>query len=100
MRAQTILFLSVDGVKEKLDCRPYRGRGEGNPKKLVEAASRAFPTLSIILTIRGRRPGYAKAASASKESASRVENWATFSFDEPQGCAREFLRGNLTGLEP
>src|ERR1035441_9120163 len=52
MRAQTILFLSVDGVKEKLDCRPYRGRGEGNPKKLVEAASRAFPTLSIILTIR------------------------------------------------
>jgi hypothetical protein len=53
MRAQTILFLSVDGVKEKLDCRPYRGRGEGNPKKLVEAASRAFPTLSIILTIRG-----------------------------------------------
>src|ERR1039457_393885 len=54
MRAQTILFLSVDGVKEKLDCRPYRGRGEGNPKKLVEAASRAFPTLSIILTIRGK----------------------------------------------
>src|ERR1039458_9043523 len=52
MRAQTILFLSVDGVKEKLDCRPYRGHGEGNPKKLVEAASRAFPTLSIILTIR------------------------------------------------
>src|ERR1035441_10735346 len=29
MRAQTILFLSVDGVKEKLDCRPYRGGGEG-----------------------------------------------------------------------
>src|ERR1017187_4592598 len=53
MRAQTILFLSVDGVKEKLDCRPYRGRGEGNPKKLVEAASCAFPTRSIILTIRG-----------------------------------------------
>jgi hypothetical protein len=52
MRAQTILFLSVDGVKEKLDCRPYRGGGEGNPKKLVEAASRAFLTRSIILTIR------------------------------------------------
>src|ERR1019366_10330778 len=52
MRAQTILFLLVDRVREKLDCRPYRGRGEGNPKRLVEAASRAFPTRSIILTIR------------------------------------------------
>ena len=29
-----------------------RTGGEGNPKKLVEAASRAFPPRSIILTIR------------------------------------------------
>src|SRR5664280_231653 len=63
MRAQTILFLSVDGVKEKLDCRSYRGRGEGNPKKLVEAASRAFPTLSIILTIRDGCKGVAASIS-------------------------------------
>ena len=33
MRAQTILFLSVDGVKEKLDCRPYRGGGEGQSQE-------------------------------------------------------------------
>src|SRR5664279_2422370 len=31
----------------------------------------------------GRRPGYAR-PPLPKESASRVENWATFSFDEPQ----------------
>src|ERR1035437_878522 len=33
MRAQTILFLSVDGVKEKLDCRPYRGGGKGQSQE-------------------------------------------------------------------
>src|ERR1039458_9510843 len=52
MRAQTILFLSVDRVKGKLDCRPYRGRGEGNPKRLVEAASLAFSNRSSFLTLR------------------------------------------------
>ena|ERR1019366_6102193 len=61
MRAQTILFLSVDGVKEKLDCRPYRGRGEGNPKRLVEAASRAFSNRSSFLTLRALVAGKAKA---------------------------------------
>jgi len=39
MRAQTILFLLVDRVRGKLDCRPYRPGGEGNPKRLVEAVS-------------------------------------------------------------
>src|SRR5664279_4433243 len=53
MRAQTILFLLVDRVKGKLNCRPYRGGGEGNPKRLVEAASVAFSNRSNILTIRG-----------------------------------------------
>src|ERR1035441_3803930 len=52
MRAQTILFLLVDRVREKLDCRPYRGGGEGNPKRLEEAASLAFSNRSIFLTIR------------------------------------------------
>ena len=52
MRAQTILFLLVDRVREKLDCRPYRDGGEGNPKRLGEAASLAFPTRSFFLTIR------------------------------------------------
>src|ERR1039458_4896019 len=52
MRAQTILFLVVDRVMGKLDCRPYRGGGEGNPNRLVEAASRAFSNRSNILTIR------------------------------------------------
>ena|ERR1017187_6642115 len=52
MRAQTILFLLVDRVKGKLNCRPYRGGGEGNPKRLVEAASVAFSNRSNILTIR------------------------------------------------
>src|ERR1019366_4558070 len=52
MRVQTILFLLVDRVKGKLDCRPYRGGGESNPKRLVEAASRAFSNRSNILTIR------------------------------------------------
>ena len=42
----------VDRVRGKLDCRPYRGRGEGNPKRLVEGASRAFSNRSNILTIR------------------------------------------------
>jgi hypothetical protein len=42
----------VDGVKETLDCRPYRGVGEGNPKRLVEAASLAFSNRSNISTIR------------------------------------------------
>jgi hypothetical protein len=55
MRAQTILFLLVDRVRGKLDCRPYRSGGEGNPKRLVEAASLAFPTRSIFLTIRVER---------------------------------------------
>ena len=40
-----------------MDCRPYRGGGEGNPKRLVEAASLAFPTRSIFLTIRGYSVG-------------------------------------------
>jgi hypothetical protein len=53
MRSQTILFLLVDRVKGKLDCRPYRDGGEGNPKRLVEAASRVFSNRSNILTIRG-----------------------------------------------
>src|ERR1035441_9570795 len=53
MRAQTILFLLVDRVRGKLDCRPYRDGGEGNPKRLVEAASLAFSNRSIFLTIRG-----------------------------------------------
>jgi hypothetical protein len=44
----------VDRVKGKLDCRPYRGGGEGNPKKLVEAASRAFSNRSNIFTIRAQ----------------------------------------------
>src|ERR1019366_9349553 len=44
---------SVDRVRGKLDCRPYRGGGEGNPKRLVVAASPAFSTRSIFLTIRG-----------------------------------------------
>src|ERR1039458_8089573 len=52
MRTQTILFLLVDRVRGKLDCRPYRGRGEGNPKRLVEAASRAFSNRSSFLTLR------------------------------------------------
>src|ERR1035438_3554130 len=52
MRAQTILLLLVDRVKEKLNCRPYRAGGEGNPKRLVEAASLAFSNRSNILTIR------------------------------------------------
>jgi hypothetical protein len=52
MRAQTILFLLVDRVKGKLNGRPYRGGGEGNPKRLVEAASLAFSNRSNILTIR------------------------------------------------
>src|ERR1019366_2655867 len=53
MRAQTILFLFVDRVSGMLDCRPYRGGGEGNPKRLVEAASLAFSNRSNFLTIRG-----------------------------------------------
>src|ERR1035437_9602982 len=56
MRAQTILFLLVDRVREKLNCRPYRGGGEGNPKRLVEAASLAFSNRSNILTIRHSGP--------------------------------------------
>ena|ERR1019366_3169638 len=51
-RAQIILFLLVDRVRGKLDCRPYRGGREGNPKRLGEAASLAFPTRSNFLTIR------------------------------------------------
>src|ERR1035438_691751 len=46
------LFLSVDRVNGKLDCRPYRGGEEGNPRRLVEAASLAFSNRSNILTIR------------------------------------------------
>src|SRR5664279_1980469 len=42
-------FLDPPG---KLDCRPYRDGGEGNPKRLVEAASLAFSNRSNILTIR------------------------------------------------
>src|ERR1019366_7834895 len=52
MRAQTILFLLVDRVREKLDCRPYRGSGEGNPKRLGEVANLAFSKRSNIFTIR------------------------------------------------
>jgi CspA family cold shock protein len=52
MRAQTILFLLVDRVRGKLDCRPYRDGGEGNPKRLVEAASLAFSNRANFLTIR------------------------------------------------
>jgi hypothetical protein len=54
MRAQTIPFLLVDRVKGKLNCRPYRGGGEGNPKRLVEAASHAFSNRLNFLTIRVR----------------------------------------------
>src|SRR5664280_3735481 len=54
MRAQTILCLLVDRVKGKLNCRPYRGGGEGNPKRLVEAASLAFSNRSSFLTLRDR----------------------------------------------
>ena len=39
MRAQTILFLLVDRVNWKLNCRPYRDGGEGNLKGLVDAVS-------------------------------------------------------------
>src|ERR1019366_6433085 len=46
----------VDRVKGKLDCRPYRGGGEGNAKRLVEAASLAFSNRSNILTIRRPAP--------------------------------------------
>src|ERR1019366_2007491 len=46
--------LLLDRVRGKLDCRPYRGRGEGNPKRLIEAASLAFSNRSNFLTIRGR----------------------------------------------
>src|ERR1017187_862242 len=42
----------VDRVRGKLNCRPYREGGEGNPKRLVEAASLAFSNRSIFLTIR------------------------------------------------
>src|ERR1035437_4358162 len=56
MRAQTILFLLVDRVRGKLDSRPYRGGGEGNPTRLVEAASLAFSNRSNILTVRGQLP--------------------------------------------
>src|ERR1035441_6787988 len=52
MRAQTILFLLLDRVRGKLDCRPYRGRGEGNPKRLVEGGIRAFSCRSSFLTLR------------------------------------------------
>src|ERR1019366_1042440 len=51
------LRLLVDGVKEKLDRRPYRGVGEGNPKRLVEGASRAFSNRSSFLTLRGDHSG-------------------------------------------
>src|ERR1019366_4894380 len=54
MRAQTILFLLVERFRGRLDCRPYRDGGEGNPKRLVEAASRAFSNRSNIFTIRDR----------------------------------------------
>src|ERR1035438_8376866 len=54
MRAQTILFLLVDRVRGKLDCRPYRGGGEGNPKRLVVTVNRAFSNRSNIFTIRHR----------------------------------------------
>ena len=52
MRTQTILFLLVDRVREKLDCRPYRDGEEGNPKRLVVAARLAFSNRSNILTLR------------------------------------------------
>ena len=42
----------MDRVNGKLDCRPYRGGEEGNPRRLVEAASLAFSNRSNILTIR------------------------------------------------
>src|ERR1017187_6949659 len=56
MRAQTLLFLLVDRVRGKLDCRSYRGRGEGNPKRLVVAGKpRLFKPFEF-LDLTGFRP--------------------------------------------
>jgi hypothetical protein len=38
MQAQTILFLVVDRVSGKLNCRIYRGGGEGNPKSRLQSS--------------------------------------------------------------
>src|ERR1019366_8868269 len=49
MRAQTILFLSVDGVKEKLDCRPYRGGGEGQSQETTRGCKpRLFKPIEFL----------------------------------------------------
>ena len=61
----------VDRVKEKLACRPYRGGGEGNPKRLVEAASPAFPTRFEFLDPTGTR---SHALGPAKENNHSVES--------------------------
>src|ERR1039458_5152073 len=89
MRAQTILFLLVDGVNGKLNCRPYRDGGEGNPKRLVEAASLAVSNRSNILTIRGiLYPSFrwkADAGSHEPEHSVRLHS-ALFCYAERQAC--------------
>jgi hypothetical protein len=46
----------------------------------------------------GRRPGYARPPLPT-ESASRVDNWATFSFDEPHPLSADEQRYALPGLQ-
>ena len=83
MRAQTILFLLVDRVKGKLNCRPYRGGGEGNPKRLVVAVSRAFSNRSNIFTIRVLRTTQNRSSRVSTTRSCRGIP------HRPKSCAEE-----------
>src|ERR1017187_6028216 len=77
----------VDRVRGKLNCRPYREGGEGNPKRLVEAASLAFSSRSIFLTIRARDP------AGSTIRSWNVDQDCVTEHDRRHAMLREYLAG-------